>query len=220
MDSITGRVFNVLSWVTAVFAIIPLIPLVPELKNIPILAKPKPATSDVQQRVDKLCQLMDIKKKVTVKLVDGWRNAKAQDTSILLGRPLLDNFADASINGVFAHELAHIKKEHARRTILKIIIPSLFFAAYSLYFFNVKSIPLRPNLFIFCILLLLMFVVLLRATSWPQEYEADSVGAKCVSVDTMIITLLELAKLKNTNVEQDTYGHPSISRRIANLRRA
>ena len=83
----------------------------------------------------------------------------------------------------------------------------------------VKSIPPWPNLLIFCALLLLMITILLRAFSWPQEYEADAVGAKYVDRDTMVVTLEALAKLRGINVEQDSYSHPSISKRIANLRR-
>jgi len=219
VDSITGRVFHVLSWITAVSAIVPIIPLLAEFKESTPRAKEKYVSSDVQQKVDKLCQKMDVKKKVTVKLVNGWWGAKAQDAGILLGKPLLDNFDDASIDAVLAHELAHIKKDHRRRAALEITVPFLLLIAYSWYFFHVRSIPIWPNLLIFCALFLLLFIILLRAISWPQEYEADAVGAKYTDNNTMVATLRTLAKLKGTDIEQDTYSHPSISRRIANLTR-
>jgi len=218
VDSTSGRVFLVLSKVTAGFVIIPFVPLVCELGKMAVLGKVKSTSSNVQHKVDDLSHLMNVKKKVTVKLVDDWRGAKCRDTNILLGKPLLDNLDDDSINGVLVHELAHIRKSLGGRECLEIIIPFLSLIYYSRYFYDVRSIPHWPNLLVLFPLYILMFIIVFRVIGWRQEYEADGVGAKYLGRDKMIVTLQKVAKLKGTVVERDFYFHPSISRRIANLK--
>jgi Zn-dependent protease with chaperone function len=215
LHSPNERIFRVLSEANAVIVIIPLVPLAIESKKMITWGKAKSTSSNVQQKVDELCQSMDIKKMVTVKLVDGWYGAKAQDEGVLLGKPLLDKLDDNSIKAVLAHELAHIKQSQISKTYL--IMMAILFVAYYFYLFNVRSIPLWPNLLIFFAWCFLILVIFLRFISWPKEYEADAIAAKYVGKNTMISTLQALATLKGTDMEQDFYSHPSISKRIAKL---
>ncbi len=223
VHSPSGTVFHVLSGIIALLGIIPLVSFVAEMDGNPLPSKRKPASTDVQQKVDKLCLLMGIKKKLAVKVVDEYVSAGTRHATIFLGKPLLDKldkFDGASINAVLAHELAHIKKRHNCKLILKIIGAVILFAAYCWYSFIERPIPeSAPNTFIFIVLLFLMLIVVFRVVEWPYEFEADTVGARYVTENTMVATLQAFAQLKGTDVEQDFYLHPSISRRIANLKR-
>lgn len=168
-----------------------------------------------------LRQSMGIKKDIKVKVFSNLRNAYAKGTTIQIGQPVLDNLDSASIRGVFAHELAHIKMNYAlklRHLLVIILVGVVFVTVLSLVFTYIVD-PLGSSLFTCSALLILIdfMGIAIRFISWPFEYEADLIAKQYVNREAVVSFLTAMAELRKMDVTRDFYGHPSINKRKANL---
>ena len=177
-------------------------------------------------RWKQFCQSMGIEKNIRMKVFTNLRNARPNGTTIEIGQPVLDSLDSVSIKAVFAHELAHIKINHALKPrhllwfvlvvvvlvgVARATVPSIF--TYSVY-------QLGFSCFTFSVLSILIigFVgIAIRFVSWPDEYEADLMADQCVKQGAVVSFLTAMAALRKMDVTRDFYMHPSINKRKANL---
>jgi len=162
---------------------------------------------------------MGIEKYIKVKVFANSRNAYANGTTIEIGQPVLDSLDSVSIRGVFAHELAHIKRNHTLkrwRLLFGLVFVSGVLFGGILYGFG----PLASSPFVctgLSIILVGLMGIAMRFISWPCEYEADLMADQCVKQGAVASSLKAMATLRKTDFTRDFYGHPSVNRRIANL---
>lgn len=147
----------------------------------------------------------------SVRVVDAWCNAAvAANGTIYLGRTIVEEFDGDSLCGVLAHELAHKKEHHHDKMLFMLMLLSIPAVGLML----TMELP-------GCITAMAVFAIggiVLPASTWPFEYRADEIAATYVGTESVIAALERLAKENNMEIDRDTYTHPSISRRIANLR--
>jgi Zn-dependent protease with chaperone function len=115
----------------------------------------------------------------------------------------LDNPA---LRGIFAHELAHLRKWHTVKILL-------FFVAFILvlvlvYLFVTKT--LIPFALTFTIGALVFSLI-----AWHFEYEADGVGSDFVQKECMANALEQAAKVIAR--PGHSFTHPSFKKRISHL---
>ena len=163
------------------------------------------------------CQSMDIQKDIKMRVFSNLRNAYANGTTIEIGQPVLDRLDGVSIKAVFAHELAHINRNHSSkkgRLLFAVLLAGVLLSGV-LYCFS----PLGSSLFTCSALLILIgfMGIAMPFISWPLEYEADLMADQCVKQGALASSLNTIAALRNMDVTRDFYGHPSINKRIANL---
>jgi len=170
-------------------------------------------------RWKQFCQSMGIEKYIKVKVFTNLRNAYANGTTIEIGQPVLDSLDSVSIKGVFAHELAHIKRNHTLkkwRLLFGVVFVSGVLFGGILYGFG----PLASSPFActaLSIILIGLMGIAMRFISWPCEYEADLMADQCVKQGAVASSLKAIATLRKMDFTRDFYGHPSVNRRIANL---
>lgn len=151
----------------------------------------------------------------SVKYVSEWVNAGVTPGgSIVLGQLIVEEFHKEDREGILGHELGHRKgHHHLKRPGLFVLamIPLLCCLAQS-------GLPFFVNLLIsFAAIGLVMPLV-----SWPFEYQADAIAAKCIGPEgpeRVINGLKKLAASAGIDINRDSYTHPSISRRIKKLQR-
>jgi Zn-dependent protease with chaperone function len=125
---------------------------------------------------------------------------------ICISFDMLNKLDDNTLGCVFAHELAHLKKKHSVK-ILPAFTPVVAVFVYSIVS---KSYP-----FILLLLSVAIMVLVSRAISWYQEFEADALAAKWVGKEDMLYTLKTIEKIMNRH--GDTLTHPSFGKRISHL---
>lgn len=126
-----------------------------------------------------------------VELAPGWLGARAmvaagrrRGSRIRLGGVLGEKLSPDALEGVIAHELAHLRCMHWELLLAGSSLAALAGVALGLAI----DVPIA-------IKLLLGSVVLMSgigAVSWLCEYEADSVAARYVGCEAMAATLQEL----------------------------
>ena len=123
-----------------------------------------------------------------------------------VGCTILCSLDNPALRGVFAHELAHLRKWHPMKILLCfvtfIIIPVL------VYIFVIN--PIIP-----VFLTVTIEVLVLSLISWHFEYEADGVGADFVQKKDMANALEQAAKVIARPGHSLT--HPSFEKRISRL---
>jgi len=174
------------------------------------------------------CQSMGIEKDIKVKVFPSLRSAYPDltNTKIKIGQPVLDSLDSTSIKAVFAHELAHIRRDFKadyrfkqKCLLFGVQFGPLLGAAVLLsrlsYSYGLSSI----SLFWFSVLLVAssFMGISARFILWPNEYEADVMAMRYVSRGAVVSCLKALAALRQMDVTRDFYTHPAINRRIANL---
>jgi hypothetical protein len=169
---------------------------------------------------------MGIESEIQMKVFGSLRSAQANGTTIEIGQPVLDNLDSVSIKAVFAHELAHIKINDARklRHLLCLVLVGAVFVCiihatvpwaltYTTYQLDFSWLTFS----FFSILAIGLIGIAMRFRSWPDEYEADLMADQCVTQDAIASALSGLARLRSMDVTRDFYLHPSINKRKANL---
>jgi hypothetical protein len=116
----------------------------------------------------------------------------------------LDNIA---LQGVVAHELAHLKKKHA----LKFLVVPFIFIAILAYLILSSQINV-----IILFLILAVWALTFSIISWYDEYQADAEASSVVGEKEMIHTLDKIATLINRR--RDTFTHPSFNKRTSHIK--
>jgi STE24 endopeptidase len=154
---------------------------------------------------------------------------------IILGDTLLDNYTEDEIETVIAHELGHYKRKHIIKNIIIGTISSflLFFLISHLHrlslpwfgFIDIKQIASFPLMILWASVIGLVQTPISNYISRKFEYEADDYAIKSTGKQEAFINTLE--KLTDQNlgdkephpfVEWFFYSHPSIKRRVSNIR--
>jgi Zn-dependent protease with chaperone function len=167
----------------------------------------------------KFCQSMGIKDSIKVKVFSNLPNVYAKHTTIGIGQPVLDSLDSVSIKGVFAHELAHMKRNHASRKV-RLLFGVVFLSGV---LFGGILYGFGPSAFspFACTALLIILIgltgIAMRFISWPCEYEAELMANQSVKQGAVASSLKAIARLRKMDFTHDCYGHPSVNRRIANL---
>jgi len=146
-----------------------------------------------------------------VKYVSGWMNAAiTADGTVVLGQAVVEEFKKEHREGIIGHELGHKKGHHnVKRAALFLLATPLF-------------IYLAQSPFPFFVNVLMVFAaagLIMPLVSWPFEYRADTVAAKCLGEQKVIDALMKIAGSAGVDITRDSYTHPSISRRIRRLQR-
>jgi hypothetical protein len=148
--------------------------------------------SDVPESLRTLAERMKVvlDTRVPVELAPSWLGArtvvagKRRDNRIRLGGALAERLSPAALEGVMAHELAHIKCMHWELLLAGSTLAALAGIALGLAI----DLPMAFRLLLGGGVLILSAAAL----SWVCEYEADSVAAQFVGYDVMTLTLREL----------------------------
>ncbi len=172
--------------------------------------------SEVPESLGRLAGRMDVvlDAKVPVELAPGWFGARVlvaggrrRGNRIRIGGALGMCLSPEALEGVMAHELAHLKCMHWELLLAGCSLAAL--AGIALGLMVDVSVAMR---------LLLGGGVLVLGTaimSWLYEYEADSVAAQYVGYEAMALTLRELRDSGfRTRAE---FTHPSDRSRVRQL---
>lgn len=154
----------------------------------------------------------------SLEMVPGLRNAKARPCLFFSGRrvhcggrvqiccTVLCGLEGLALEGVLAHELAHLKKRH----LAKALLPVLALAPVLIHQLVSTAVACTPMLLSFTV-----FGLLISLVSWHNEYEADAVAADYVGKERMAYALERVEELLHRR--RDTLSHPSFKRRISRL---
>ena len=171
-------------------------------------------SNELKEEFSSLSNLMKVKtrNKDPIGVVAKWINAAAKlDKSIVLGQPIVEEFEKDERMGVLAHELAHCKGNHSV-ICAGLLMPFIVVLLYSL---SILQLPW----YIEVLIIFSFFGLAMPITSWPFEYKADAVAARYIGKEKMIAALNKLAEANSIDINQDSYSHPAISRRVAHLRK-
>lgn len=149
---------------------------------------------------------------------------------VVLSDTLIENFTDAEIEIVVAHELGHYQHRDIMKQIVLGLVTSFvgFFMAFQIlkafnHRFNegVSDLSTLPLLFLVFTLLGLLWTPLQSAFSRKMEYAADAFAVETTkAVDVFASCMTKLAEVNfsdpdpNPLYEWYFYSHPSIKKRI------
>jgi len=126
-----------------------------------------------------------------VEIAPSWLGARAlvsamggNGNRIRLGGALAARLSPEALDGVLAHELAHLRCKHLELLLAGCTLAALIGIAVALAI----DVPTAARMLLGGGILILSAATL----SWLAEYEADSVAAQFVGYDLMARTLLEL----------------------------
>jgi len=149
--------------------------------------------SDVPDSLEALARRMKVAldSTVPVEIAPSWLGARAMVSAggrrgnrIRLGGALAARLSPQALDGVLAHELAHLKCMHWELLLAGSTLAALAGIAVAL----ALDLPIALRLLLGGGILVLSAAAL----SWAAEYEADSVAAQFVGYDVMALTLREL----------------------------
>lgn len=124
---------------------------------------------------------------------------------VSIGRAIICGLDNVALKGIFAHELAHLKKRHSLKS-LAFLLPFSALLIYLAVFYYVVPFFITLSIGIF----------ILSLISWHDEYEADAVAAEYVDIKVMVGALEQISKLIYR--PGDTLTHPSFKKRISRVR--
>jgi STE24 endopeptidase len=154
---------------------------------------------------------------------------------ILLGDTLLNDYSNDEIETVIAHELGHYKHKHILKNIVISTVTSflLFFLIATFYDISLEwfgfsyrtQIDALPLLSIWAMLIGLVLTPIGNIISRKFEYEADNFAIHSTNKKEAFIETLNKLTEQNLGdkephplVEWFFYSHPSIKKRVANLK--
>jgi Zn-dependent protease with chaperone function len=141
--------------------------------------------------------------------ISGWKvHSRGR---VRIGCTILCGLDNVALEGVIAHELAHLKKRHFLRFLAFLLPFLLVFFAVLVYLDVSKS----TTAFLLTLLTVAIGFLVYSLVSWRQEYEADAVAAKDVGPNDMAHALEQAARLIDR--PRDTLSHPSFKKRISRL---
>jgi len=149
--------------------------------------------SDVPDSLEALAKRMKVAldSTVPVEIAPSWLGARAMVSAggrrgnrIRLGGALAARLSPQALDGVLAHELAHLKCMHWELLLAGSTLAALAGIAVAL----ALDLPIALRLLLGGGILVLSAAAL----SWAAEYEADNVAAQFVGYDVMALTLQEL----------------------------
>ena len=176
------------------------------------LISPKPEDiEDLSTLAVKMGVVLD--KNAPLRIKRGENGAHAGSKSIYISESLYKTIDLMTLHGIFAHELAHIKKNHNRNR--RIFMASSFILFFILSFatpiYKGSELPLFWKLTLtigFFMLLVLNFAYMRR-----QEIEADDIACEYVGASEIVYAYNRLSKL--INQPDHILDHPRWKTRIA-----
>ena len=172
--------------------------------------------SDVPESLSELADRMNVglDSSSPVEIAPSWLGARAlcairgrRGKRIRLGGALARKLSPGALEGVLAHELAHLKCRHWELLLAGCLLAAVAGVAAGL----AVSLPTVGRL----VLGGGVLVLSAAAMSWAAEYEADRVAARYVGYDVMAQTLCEL---RDSGFRaRPEFTHPPDGRRIRRL---
>jgi Zn-dependent protease with chaperone function len=138
--------------------------------------------------------------------------------NIYLTDYLLKNLNRCEVDAVIAHEVAHLRKKHARGRIWFLFGTGVLFGLTAVWSDNPSHFPVGPP--IYGLALLVMFFVSRR-----NEFSADAAAGKLTGgAEAMIVALARISRLNTMPIhwgkfDEKLLTHPSTLRRIKHLAR-
>ena len=161
---------------------------------------------------------------------DGGQNAYATgilsaNSIILISKDLYEKMSEKNMEAILCHEIGHHKKRHLIKNyiiylIIALIIYSIFYVRgimFSLSEFN-QIANLASVAFVGGISGGIYYYIPAKFQK-KYEYEADLFAAKKVGVKNYIDALKALDKISNGQVSKGGITHPTLRKRIENLRK-
>jgi Zn-dependent protease with chaperone function len=127
---------------------------------------------------------------------------------IFISSSLINNLDNIALQGVIAHELAHLKKKHHWLYFIPDIL--LFVTVVLVYSFLGQTTSFTPYFLTFAV-----WIFVLSFVSWHWEYQVDTLAAKHITKEIMIFTLSRVSEILYRPA--DTILHPSFKKRISHL---
>jgi Zn-dependent protease with chaperone function len=136
-------------------------------------------------------------------------NAYANSFSgqIVLGSKLMNRLTHDEVMAVFGHELTHLKKNHASKTIL--------FTAFIPFLVALPLMILKPGI-VHDVVYYAIFFVTFVVACWHNEYDADA-GASAIAGRLKMVRVLDKLSPRQT-IRTASETHPSPYSRILKLR--
>jgi Peptidase family M48 len=180
---------------------------------IEIQSSRKTQTPQLMSEIQGLENLMgvNVKKKNSVKIVPRWLNAAITlDGNLIIGQPVVEGFDMQPRRAILAHELAHLKENHAAKQLERLLLIGMPLCLYLFY--------LQLPLFITLLLVYATLGIVMPMAAWPCEYQADAIAKKYVGSEYLVSALTKMAEATDVDINRDSYSHPAISKRIEKLR--
>lgn len=144
--------------------------------------------------------------------------------TILIGENLINDIDDSQLNGIVLHEVGHLKKNHLSKLyIINLILSSLIYPLF--YIKQHHTIPLYDSkivegleIFFLGLLIGLLIWYIPSKIQYYFELEADLFAAKRIGVTQYISSLNNLDNLSNGKVSKGGITHPTLIKRINNIK--
>ncbi|MBN1857366.1 MAG: M48 family metalloprotease [Dehalococcoidia bacterium] len=172
--------------------------------------------SDVPESLAELADRMNVSldSQFPVEIAPSWRGARAlpklrgrRGNRIRLGGALAEDFSAEALEGVLAHELAHLKCRHWELLLLGCVLAAL--GGVSL------GLALHVPEVVRSVVGGLVLVGGFAGMSWASEFEADGIAARYVGRSTVRTMLRELRLLRFRRWPELT--HPTDTLRLKYL---
>lgn len=168
-----------------------------------------PRSQEASKMLSELIGDMHIEtRQIPLKVSAQFKGARTDGKTVEIGSSLLFGLDNSALKGILAHELGHIKKRHALKSRLSLLVflPALL----SLPFISVSR-----YLSVVSVLLILVGILAWSLLAWSREFEADAEGAECVGANNMAHALKECSKFIYR--PGGTLEHPSFKNRILHV---
>lgn len=160
----------------------------------------------------------DMGTKISDYAIVSGRNAYAFFGSLVIGAELIQNLSPEELYSVVAHELGHIKRNHALlRPLLMTPLMFLPFFAWTtlnspIFYSETVTLLLLSIMMIIAFFAYVTFVTI--PINWKLELSADKASAKFAGKTNIISALRAIAKMNKQDLSEPSETHPSIKERI------
>lgn len=142
---------------------------------------------------------------------------------ILIGEPLVKGMNVDELRSVIYHEIGHLKLNHIKILFLVNIILTIGWVAFNFFFLqNIlpDNYPYTKYIKVFCIgaTFGLLIYYIPSFLLYKFEYAADLYSARHTSKESIINALKKLNELSDGEMEKGNITHPSLDKRIKNIK--
>jgi hypothetical protein len=141
--------------------------------------------------------------------------------TILIGKPLITSLSEVELKSIIYHEIGHLHKKHLSKlyfvSILVVVFSYFIFVLRSNFQFSNELLNIASIGLIGAIMGFLIWIIPGKI-QYQFEYEADLFSCRKNGRKNLIDALEKLDTLSNGEVSKGGISHPTLSKRIQNLK--